>query len=404
MRKQIIAILFNLICIFSFGQGEYIVEINRANGHYDKIGYAIAGIQYVYPNVRTYSETTGAFIFQGGLSVPDYLYSINVTNGSIISNPQFSYNDGIGFQFDNSTGILYGLFWDGVQSLYFLQTINSATGAHSNVSTTSIPNMPICQGGTTFDEINHKYILATGNIIYSIDINTGAIIPSPTLGLLPGEVFICNSISFNNSTGILYGVLWDANITNKYFLVSVNPTSGVVTKIGQGTTTLEQNGNSAIDKVNQQYLYLYGSPSAGGWQIATIDITTGNIVYNALIAPFIGNDNFYSLEYDNILSKLYAIHWETISTKITELNISKNPINIFPNPFSIQTTIETYKPLKNATLNLYNLQGQLVKQIKNISGQTIIISRDNLSNGLYKLQLTQDNQTIATDKLVIMDN
>jgi hypothetical protein len=49
------------------------------------------------------------------------------------------------------------------------------------------------------------------------------------------------------------------------------------------------------------------------------------------------------------------------------------------------------------------LYGQTVKQIKNISGETITLYRDNLPIGLYFIQLTQDNKTY-TDKLVIADN
>ncbi|QLH30392.1 MAG: T9SS type A sorting domain-containing protein [Candidatus Parvibacillus calidus] len=52
---------------------------------------------------------------------------------------------------------------------------------------------------------------------------------------------------------------------------------------------------------------------------------------------------------------------------------------------------------------VYNLQGQQVKQIKNISGQTVTLRRDNLPAGLYVIHLTQDNKTITTDKLIITD-
>jgi len=52
---------------------------------------------------------------------------------------------------------------------------------------------------------------------------------------------------------------------------------------------------------------------------------------------------------------------------------------------------------------VYNSYGQTVKQIKNISGQTFTLHRDNLQSGLYFLQLTQVNKIIATEKLVITD-
>lgn len=77
---------------------------------------------------------------------------------------------------------------------------------------------------------------------------------------------------------------------------------------------------------------------------------------------------------------------------------------IFPNPFSVETNLSIKENLKNATLIVYNALGQKMKQINNISGETIILHRDNLPSGLYFLSLTQDNKVIITDKFVITDN
>jgi N-acetylneuraminic acid mutarotase len=79
-------------------------------------------------------------------------------------------------------------------------------------------------------------------------------------------------------------------------------------------------------------------------------------------------------------------------------------VSVYPNPFSSSTTLQTDNPLHNATLTVYNLYGQTVKEIKNISGQTIIFHRDNLPSALYFVRLTQDGKTFSADKLVITDN
>lgn len=78
-------------------------------------------------------------------------------------------------------------------------------------------------------------------------------------------------------------------------------------------------------------------------------------------------------------------------------------VAIFPNPFSCQTTIQIGKILKDATLILYNPQGQQIKQLNNISEQTVTLYRENLASGLYFLQLIKDNQTFTTHKLIITD-
>jgi len=92
----------------------------------------------------------------------------------------------------------------------------------------------------------------------------------------------------------------------------------------------------------------------------------------------------------------------TFMTAITPLN-GKEVYNFYPNPFSIQTTMQSNKPLINANITVYNAIGQQVKELKNISGQTIIFERDNLPNGFYFLRLSQDNKLIITQKLTIAD-
>ncbi len=95
---------------------------------------------------------------------------------------------------------------------------------------------------------------------------------------------------------------------------------------------------------------------------------------------------------------------------VSQIILSSNEIidnfvlKISPNPFSTQTTLVTNRNLKNATLTLYNSIGIQVKQIKNISGQAITLSRDDLSNGLYFIRLIEGNATLITNKLVITDN
>jgi hypothetical protein len=79
-------------------------------------------------------------------------------------------------------------------------------------------------------------------------------------------------------------------------------------------------------------------------------------------------------------------------------------LNFYPNPFSTTATLNTGKSFKDATLIIYNIHGEQVKQLKNISGTEIFFYRNDLSSGLYFLQLTQDNKIFATEKLVITDN
>jgi hypothetical protein len=42
-----------------------------------------------------------------------------------------------------------------------------------------------------------------------------------------------------------------------------------------------------------------------------------------------------------------------------------------------------------------------LKQVKNISGQTISLYRENLPSGLYFIGLTEENKIISFEKLII---
>lgn len=92
-----------------------------------------------------------------------------------------------------------------------------------------------------------------------------------------------------------------------------------------------------------------------------------------------------------------------LTTSVTESTKSENKLFVFPNPFSFSTTLKTNDNFKNAILTVYNSFGQQVKQIKNISGQTFTLYRDNFPSGLYYIRLIRDNKLIMTDKLIITD-
>lgn len=101
----------------------------------------------------------------------------------------------------------------------------------------------------------------------------------------------------------------------------------------------------------------------------------------------------------NMVFKTYVSITTQVSSDVAQLN----SVMIFPNPFSSETNLKTEMNLKDATLIVRNLIGQEVKRIKNINGQEIKISRENLNNGIYFIQLVQGNSIIAINKIVIED-
>ena len=87
-------------------------------------------------------------------------------------------------------------------------------------------------------------------------------------------------------------------------------------------------------------------------------------------------------------------------TEIVDLT-KEFSISIFPNPVSKSGILQSNINLKNAIMYIYNSKGQLNKEIKNITGNSINLLNSNLESGLYFVKFTQSNLTILTYKLII---
>lgn len=81
----------------------------------------------------------------------------------------------------------------------------------------------------------------------------------------------------------------------------------------------------------------------------------------------------------------------------------QNIFTVFPNPIVSSTTIETMGNLKNATFTIYDSFGQTVRQVYNVSGQSVTLSRESLPSGLYFLGLKEENKIYPVEKLMIIE-
>lgn len=82
---------------------------------------------------------------------------------------------------------------------------------------------------------------------------------------------------------------------------------------------------------------------------------------------------------------------------------SNREIHFAPNPFQTELTITTKSGFRNATLEIYNSIGQLVKKVSDLNGETLNIKRENLTSGLYFTHLTEAGKTISKNKIIITD-
>ncbi|MBL0317399.1 MAG: T9SS type A sorting domain-containing protein [Flavobacteriales bacterium] len=93
-----------------------------------------------------------------------------------------------------------------------------------------------------------------------------------------------------------------------------------------------------------------------------------------------------------------------INSNDVGINSNLNPaltIHSYPNPFSKQTTLQFNRSVNNVQITIQNMLGEQVEQLTNISGSEIIILGENLESGLYFIHITEDLQTIATNKIIV---
>lgn len=91
------------------------------------------------------------------------------------------------------------------------------------------------------------------------------------------------------------------------------------------------------------------------------------------------------------------------TTGINEVaNNNSVRVTVYPNPFHTKTILKIDMSDEiNMGLEIYDLVGRKVKHLKNINTNEIIITRENLPDGIYFYKLKDDKGTLATGKLII---
>lgn len=393
--KKIAFTIFCLLvlCETAKAQGEFIVEIDEQNGTYSKVGPPISNVTYVFPDETAFNQNDGSFFFLSSL-VEKRLHSINTANGQVQNNPLIA-SATFGFEFDSATNSIYAI--QNTTGGKKFVSVSLSSGAQTNLGDTF--GSPGYYQGDLFaiSTLNDKYtFLDPPGILYTLETSTGTVLLNPDLTLPAGTILL--NMSYDNSTGNLFGILKNNSTSTKY-LASIDTVSGIVTPIGQGTTSSEDaNGSGTIDEVNQRYIAC--SYSNQNYNILVLDLSSGNIVSNVNINPIAPNDNFHGLEYDNTLGKLYALHWDAQILGTEDFETKE--IALVPNPFSEYATLTIPDSRSEVfSIDIYDATGIRVKTIENIATNEFRIDREDLSTGFYFYQLSSNNVTFHTGKFIV---
>jgi hypothetical protein len=234
--------------------------------------------------------------------------------------------------------------------------------------------------------------------VFDFDNTTGIVSNPLNLPYSRGDY----GLSFSPDNSKLYGTTWKAlnfGLTDYNYLYQFDLSSGNASTIINskqiidslqfggiyGTLKIGPDGKIYVRYINSSYLGVINSPNLAGAACGYVK----NGFYIGSQTYQYGLNNY--IEYTQYCN----------STGLSIYNEKNNGISVFPNPFSSQTEIQSDFFLHNASLTIFNYFGESVLEFQNICGQTFTFNRAYLANGIYFIRVTDENKTLAIEKLIL---
>jgi hypothetical protein len=194
-----------------------------------------------------------------------------------------------------------------------------------------------------------------------------------------------------------------------------NPATKSLSQDWVNTTTSLPNATQCLS-TSTGYFYSIGEKFIGSskyWTFEVLDWATGQSKVQKILGPH-NNDalNIYASgiqigPYGDIItmSRQMVFRFRKAEEIITatEPSENENNITIFPNPFRQVTKIAFDQTYHSIDLAVYDIEGRLIRQIKYLDSDKVLINGDQLSCGLYLLKITLDDKMIQTRKILLTD-
>jgi hypothetical protein len=242
---------------------------------------------------------------------------------------------------------------------------------------------------------------------FSVDNNNWMIMSCPSSG--PDGVIIGDTLysTFMSSGSGNYRTYLSKSSISSGTVGSVSNLTGAIAGLSQQNYPRIASDGKAMAIVWKQTVsgsaqlpILFTNNIANGFPASYDTVAlTGNT--NADVS--LGNENIFVVWQDDNSGTVKFRNGTYSAAPTGIIELAERNFAVFPNPFYTETTFQTDNPFNNTTLAIYNSHGQMVKQIKNISGLTFTLLRDNLPCGLYFIRMTEGNEIIKTVKLIISD-
>ena len=283
-----------------------------------------------------------------------------------------------------------------------------SSGSDPQVNSSSIINTNI------WHNVLIRYTLATQNITFYYD---GVLDSSPS-SILPTPNSSCSSVlRFGWDTGSPTNPYWldgklddigiwnraltPCEITNLYQASSntiiaqptnqtanINTTAQFYVTSSNASATYQWQQNSGTGFVNLSNFGQFSGVTNDTLKISNVTLAQSNYGYRCIING--GCPDTSSV----------AMLTVNNNVGVVEVNNTVKNVTISPNPFTSQTVITFSTEQKNTTVKIIDVVGKEIKQ-ELFSGKQLTIEKGELNNGIYFVQITDENKNTIIKKIVI---
>jgi hypothetical protein len=218
---------------------------------------------------------------------------------------------------------------------------------------------------------------------------------------IDAEIWTGNSTTYvTNLYGIAFDINYDASLVESGTESLTYPASWLGTPATNAITITKIDPLAAIAHggiTRNDHINVNGYGKIADFRFKANTAITSTSVLHLSVINYAANDSVGAPVLFNTINDSITIN--AIGTGITGES-SFSGFNIYPNPFTSQTTISFTENQKNTTIRIMDVVGKEIKTI-NFSGKQLIIEKGEMSKGIYFVEVTDENKKVVNKKIVL---
>lgn len=351
----------------------------------------------------TYDQGRGRYIFWGRDDNGDNRFYAVAVNGDTIIDPLIqntSSNPPIELQYDLQDDTTIALWWDNQAQLEYLVSLDLQSGNFSQIGVLTGVEA-IALGSSGYNSNHHRYIFkgvddAFNFKLYYADAQTGQILYEPILT----DTVLTNFFQYDLNSDQLYTLYTQTDSSQvsgsfyyrNVYLGTVDTITAAIARVGntpilEGYQTGIAIGSLDFDQMTQTMILVGRDESQPEFRIIGIDVTTGQTVFDNPLNPLQPQvAAVWDVECDNqVFARMaYGADDDSSTTAIFDANFNQG-VTLGPVPASSTLRVAWPERLEGLTVEIYNVQGALVRSFQTAAGTSAELQIGDLPSGIYSL-------------------